>query len=239
MKWNEEYKIIAPLMDVNNIASVSALLSYMQDTANCQMEHDGPSYDELFNRGLAFILSRITISFYAPLRAHERIKCESWACPSRGATFNRCYRILRGEDVIAEASSAWALLDTKNERLCRVGDLEYKYGEDALVEPEMPARFRIPNEAGMKFVAKKSVGYAEADLNGHMTNTKYPDILCSYIGDMRGRRVKGMSVNFVSEAPMGQSIDVYTGEHNGIHYVRTLREDGKTNVEAAIVLCDI
>ena len=239
MKWTEKYKVIAPLMDVNNIASPSAQLSYMQDSANCQMEHDGPSYNELFEKGLAFILSRITISFYAPLSVHEVIESESWACPSRGATFNRCYRLTRGGDVIAEASSAWALLDTKNEKLCRVGDIEYKYGEDAPIEPEMPARFRIPAEADMSFVAEKIVGYAEADLNGHMTNTKYPDILCSYIGDMRGRRVSGMSVNFVSEAPLGQRLNVYAGEYDGVHYVRTIREDGKTNVEAAIVLCDI
>ena len=51
MKWVETYKINANDADVNDAVSASGVLRYMQDTANCQMEGEGPSYRELLDRG--------------------------------------------------------------------------------------------------------------------------------------------------------------------------------------------
>ncbi|MBQ8401076.1 MAG: acyl-CoA thioesterase, partial [Clostridia bacterium] len=104
MKWSGEYTVNANDIDVNRVVTASQILRYMQDAANWQMETDGLSYDELFvNRGLAFVLSKIKVSMYAPITSHQRITVESWACPSRGMTFQRCYRILRDGCIVAEA----------------------------------------------------------------------------------------------------------------------------------------
>ena len=91
MKWTGEYRVNANDVDCNNIVSVSNMLRYMQDSANCHMAAARPSYDELYERGLAFVLSRITISIYSTLRAHDSFEGETWASPSKGVTFNRCY----------------------------------------------------------------------------------------------------------------------------------------------------
>jgi acyl-ACP thioesterase len=72
-------------------------------------------------------------------------------------------------------------------------------------------------------------------MNGHMNNTKYPDILCGYIGDMRGQRVVSMALSFVSEAPLHEALKVYAGSSDGVWYVRTVRANGQTNVEAEII----
>ena len=69
MKWVETYRINANDADVNDAVSASGVLRYMQDTANCQMEGEGPSYRELLDRGLAFVVSRLRLSLYNPLRA--------------------------------------------------------------------------------------------------------------------------------------------------------------------------
>ena len=101
------YTVNANDIDVNRVVTASQILRYMQDAANWQMETNGLSYDELFlNRGLAFVLSKIRISMYAPIYSHQKITVESWACPSKGMTFQRCYRILREGMIVAEAISA-------------------------------------------------------------------------------------------------------------------------------------
>ena len=50
MKWVEKYKINANDADLNDTVSASGVLRYMQDTVNCQMEGEGPSYRELLDR---------------------------------------------------------------------------------------------------------------------------------------------------------------------------------------------
>lgn len=239
MKWIENYKLGAAETDINNIASVSAMLRYMQDSSNMQMKAMRPSYDELFEQGLSFVLSRIIISIYSPLRAHDKFEGETWAAPSKGVTFNRCYRLTKDGSVVAEALSAWALLNVKEKRLCRVNESGIDYGEEPFLELDMPARFRIPAEAKLTLVGERMTEYADCDLNGHMNNTHYPDILTSYVGSMKGRRVAKMGLSFITEAPLGESIKIYSGVLDDVYYVRTVREDGKVNVEAEIYLEDI
>ena len=157
MKWTEEYRINVHDTDLNGVVSVSGLLRYMQDTANLQMAGQGPSYDEPFGQGYSFVLSRMGISIYAPLHAHDRITSQSWAVSSRGVTFNRCYRVYRGEDLVAEATSAWAMLNVKEKKFCRVGEVPLNYSEDEPLELDLPARFRIPAEVSLSLVGERTV----------------------------------------------------------------------------------
>ncbi len=237
MKWSGEYTVNANDVDVNRVVTASHILRFMQDAANWQMENCGLSYDELFiERGLAFVLSKIRVSMYAPLYSHEKITVESWACPSRGVSFQRCYRILRDGVIVAEAISAWALVGVKDRKLHRVTEIGDIYGEEEPLELDMPARMKIPEEVAMSLVGERTVEYADIDMNGHMNNTRYPDMLCSYLGDMTGKRVISMSIQFHGEAPFGENLKVYHGESDGIHYLRTVRDNGAVNVEAEFLL---
>ncbi len=235
MKWTGDYVVNANDIDMNFVVTVSNIFRYMQDAANCQMEADGPSYKELFDRGLAFVVSRFNISLYAPLHSHEKIQVQSWACESKGVTFNRCYRILREGDIIAEAVSMWALAGVEDRKLHRVNEFDLRYGTDAMLELDMPARMKIPEGVNFSLVGERTVEYADTDMNGHMNNTKYPDMICGFIGDMKGQRVISMALNFVSEALLGETLKVYYGESDGIHYIRTVRGNGNTNIEAEII----
>lgn len=234
MKWLEHYRLGAAETDINNIASASAVMRYLQDSANCHLAAVRPSYDELFERGLAFVLSRISVVFYSELHAHDNFDCETWAAGSRGVTFNRCFRITQGGSIVLEASSAWALLDIKRGRPCRVSDSGADYHDEEPLALNMPTRFQIPGSLELSPVGKRLVEYADCDINGHMNNTRYPDILCGFAADMTCRRLERMSISFLSEAPLNEHLTVYHGELDGAHYLRTLREDDRTNVEAEL-----
>ena len=66
------------------------------------------------------------------------------------------------------------------------------YGEDAAIETAAPIRFRLPADAPLREVGRHLVTYADVDVNRHMNNTKYADLLCSYL-PMDGARVSAMS----------------------------------------------
>ena len=68
-----------------------------------------------------------------------------------------------------------------------------------------------------------------------MNNTKYPDLYCNSI-DMRRRWVSGISISFLNEAPIGETLDVYLAEESGYLFFKTIRSDGKTNTEAFMKL---
>ena len=240
MRGTENYIVNSHDPDMNHIVSASGMMRYMQDAANCQMEGEKPSYNELLEQGKAFVLSRLRMSIYHPLYNHDKIETQSWACESSGASFNRCYCVKKDGVIVAEATSVWALLDVANHRLCRVSDFENGYSMDDMLQLDMPARFRIPQEINLSLVGERCVEYQDVDMNRHINNTRYPDILCGYLPTMEGMRVIKLEINYISEAPLGEALKIYMGSAgDGTYYFRTVRSSGKTNVEAEIMLEEI
>lgn len=237
MKWTETFKVNSHFTDADSIVRVSSLLRYMQETANLhQMRTLGPSNSQLREMGYAFILSRLSMSFYKPVYAYETIEVQSWACESKGSSFNRCYRILRDGMIVAEAASVWGLLRISDRRIMRVGDVVLNFDTDPALELDMPRRLKIPDGALMILVGERTVVYSDLDLNNHINNTNYPDLLCDFFPDMSGKRVISMRINFLSEAMLGETLKVYCAEYDGTYFMRTVKSNGAVNVEAEILL---
>ena len=62
MKYTDTHKVISQYTDVDGVLKPAALLRYMQEAAANAMIADGPSYEELAERGLIFVISKISIS---------------------------------------------------------------------------------------------------------------------------------------------------------------------------------
>ena len=234
MKWTERFHINSHDCDENGIVRASLILRYMQEAANLQLHHLGPTNEELRARGTAFILSRISMNLYRPLHAYEDITASTWGCESRGVSFNRCYQIMREDEVIAEAESVWGLIGIADHKLYRVDEIELGFGTDEPLTLDAPRRVHIPRDLQLSPVGERSVMYSDLDANRHMNNTNYPDMLCDFIPDMNQKRVTSMSISFAGEAKPGETLKIYMHENGGLYHFRTLRGDGSTNVEAIL-----
>ncbi len=222
-------------IDPNGVARASALMRYIQSCAQSQLSEGGMSYDELKNMGRAFILSKIKMEFTSPVRVYDRLTACTYPCESRGYSFLRCYAIERGEEVIGRAVSVWALIDTQTRSLVKVDD--FNLGLEVHDSNGMALqRFYLPSE--LCEVGTYTVNYADLDQNGHMNNTRYPDMYSNFL-PLDGYRIEGISINYLNEAPRGEKLRVYSASQGDIFYIRTIREDGKVNSEAEIKLASL
>lgn len=238
MKQIEHYRVPIHDTDVNRIASSSAVLRYMQEAAHLQFETQRPTLAELRNEGKAFILSKLNMSIYQPIYGYDILTAETWPCESKGVSFNRCSRILRGGNIIAELSSVWALVDINTRRLLRVTDFSWNVENEPPLELDSPARIKIPKDMQLSLVGERFIVYSDLDINEHMNNTNYPDMFCDYL-PMIGRRVVSISINYASELHNGETIKIYLGENDGIYYIRAIKENGIVGAEAEILLDEI
>ncbi|MBQ3640007.1 MAG: hypothetical protein II955_05760 [Clostridia bacterium] len=234
VRWHET--------DLNRIVTPSALQMYMQETANHQLHDNRFDLDVVRdNMRVGFLLSRITTRIYLPLRAYERIEVQTWTCPSRGLNFERCFRVLCNGEVAAESCSSWGLMHLDEHRLLRVDELEFPVTpEEKIVPTGVPARFRVPPTETMEKAGTRRIGYADIDYNGHMNNTKYPDMLCDFLPDVTGLRVTGLSLSFLHEAPYGKDLDIYRAPYEGKdgergYLFRTVDHAGNTRLEALLL----
>ncbi len=235
MIFTENISVDAHDTDAYREARPASLLRMMQSAVNTQMHTYRPSYEELYDMGQAFILSRIAVRFFRPVAAHDSLSVSTWSCDSRGFSFNRCYTVKKGDELIADATSIWALTDIQTKKLCRVESYKASYTNDPPLPDSAPLRFTLPEE--MLDVGFHTVHYNEIDQNHHMNNVRYLDLICNFL-DMRQKRLKSASITFVNEAPEYSRIRVTRAENGNEVYFRTYREDGKVNIEAYVVLQD-
>ncbi len=235
MVFTYDFTVNSHCCDYNGIARPSSVMTFLQEAVNLQIEQYGPTDREMREAGRVFLLSRIGLVQYAPIYAYEKLRAETWAVPSRGYSFLRCYRIYRGDTLITDASTVWAYVEMDTRRPLRVEEYVPNFTTEPLSDFGQPERARIPNEE-LPLLGKYTVRYADTDRNGHMNNTAYADMLCGFL-DLHGARVSRLSINYMNEAPHGDQLTVYGRQGEGdVHLFRTLRADGKTNIEATIQL---
>jgi len=239
MKHTEHYKIKWHDTDASRTLQPSRLLAYMQETANLHLLSTGKSLDALRDEnGLAFLLSRMSVRVYVPLSAYEEIDVETWICESRGLGFQRCFRILRGDTVAAEAFSIWALLDLNEKKLLPATAFPYQIEPDPSLDASFLARVRFPAAAQMEQAGERKIVYSDIDYNGHMNNTHYPNMLCDFTPGIERKKVKGFTLSFLHEAAYGHTLKILRAPREDGYFFRTVDEAGTVCLEATLTLAD-
>lgn len=240
MKFGFKATVTPHDLDINNIASASAVLRYMQEAAYRHLTVCPPTMDELRAENKVFVISRLSFSIYDEIRFDDKLDITTWPSESRGASFPRSTRVTRDGNIVAELVSQWALVDPVNKALWRSNAYEPDFEYEDPIELDLPSRLRIPQGTELSLVGEHTVGYHDIDMNKHLNNTNYPDILCGFLPSMIGKRVVSMAISYLHEAPLGAEVKVYCSkEDDGLFYMRTVLPDGSVNVEAQIVLEDI
>lgn len=250
MKETVKFTVSVHDEDAFGNMKASAMLRYMQECANLQLRRmttpDGKkTVDDMTEKNRGFILCKLNMNIYRVCKAYDELTVESWISKEKGVVSERLYKVFCNNELAAEGASAWALIEDgcKILRVAEYEDLSARDSDTCTVE--VPRHLRIPCPEKLEFAGEKTVLYSDIDLNGHINNTNYPDMLASFIPEMHyerfshdaGRYISGININFVSEAPLGDTVKLYSyKEDDGSIYFRTVRGDGKTNVEARITL---
>lgn len=217
----------------------SQLLVYMQEAAFHHLDSVGRNLDTMrYEQGLAFILTRLTLNFYRPIAPAETVTAQTWVCEGKGLNFPRCFRLIRADgQVAAEGVSSWVLLDLNTHLPVRARDFEYGFSAEEPLDFTTPRRFTVPDE--MVEVGKRRIVYSDIDYNGHMNNTRYPDMVCDYLPEGVVPRIRTMHLEFAHEAKFGAELRVLRGvrnTENGTAYlIQTLDEQGTLCLAAEVI----
>lgn len=237
-----EYKaeVTAHDIDTNCIATPTSTVKYMMEAVDRNMLCCGPTYQELMNRGLSFIVSRTAVEVCRPLKEYEAFTVETWATESKNVSFPRSYVIKVGEETVAKGLAIWALLDVEEHKLVRGSDFSVEsYGLGEPVEMDIPTRFKLPAGLPMKKCGEKHIMYSDVDRNFHMNNTKYFDMLFDHIPEREKIFMSSCLINYVGEASLGSKAEIFISEpemcENGekCYYFKT-EIDGNTNIQAKV-----
>ncbi len=237
MKFSCDYSIRWHDTNANREITPSAVLTLMQETTNKHIQCYYPNIeyvrDELHQ---AFILSKLYMRFYRPAYAYENVRVETWTgTESRGFTFWRSFRVMRGDEVIADALTLWALLDTETHRLLPVNRFECNFVDEPSIDIKMPRRIAYPTDAELGCVGTRKIVYGDIDYNLHMNNTHYPNMLVDNLPCPEHLRVKEMVLSFLRGAQYNDEIKLLRACRGDEFYFKTLDGAGNACLEAYLL----
>lgn len=209
MRYTKKFEVSSHDVDVNDHIKPSSLQRYMMEAAMCQMRDRKPSYGELFSWDQAFILTRVTIEIFHQIRQFTEIEVHTWNCPAKGVTFNRCFEVYCEEILMARAHTVWGVASPATGRLWKANEVDISnYESEEALDMTLPTRLRMPKELEFTDVGTKRVLYGEVDMNMHMNNTYYMDVLWSHIPELLNKEVTSICLRYHAEAPLGAELQI-------------------------------
>ena len=209
MYYSSEYRIGNVDVDINNNIKPTDLIKCIQETANRQMYDRKPSYYDLFAENKSFIITRFSLEIYRQIHQLDTIEVRTWTAGERGATFFRGYKVMRDGECVAGASGDWAVVDVKDGHIYRTSEIDlsnYEAGDKE--ELAVPARFRIPKDVPLADLGTHHVEYSECDMNRHMNNTQYGNMLWNRIDGIEEKEITSYNIRFRTEAVLGSDIAI-------------------------------
>ncbi|MCL1807789.1 MAG: thioesterase [Oscillospiraceae bacterium] len=210
-----------------------ALLNICQETGNMHSIEIGYANDDL-PEGFSWVLVKAFLRLERPLKRQEEITVSTWYRGSAGAQVYRDYDVYANGVRAGEVITSWIMFDLIRQRpvrpdIAKETDLIYTPPEPKTVIPSKPERPGETHEAGTR-----PVRYSDLDMNGHMNNIVYLDVVCDTLRleEHAGVFLKSAEIHYVGQTLPGQTLELETGDlSDGRHYVSGA-VSGKRSFEA-------
>lgn len=218
-------------------SGVLGLLQETATTAACELDLAGPAMMERYHA--IWMVVRIWYRLEKPLMWDDPVMIRTWHRADKGAALYRDFDIFRNGERIGEAVSTWVLAEADSRRLLRASRITEVEGTGggALCKDKTLSKIKMPEDVALS--GQRRFQYSDTDVNGHVNNVKYADIIADAVGLetlLEGRFVSSLQVGYLHECRAGETVDLYTGQEGESYYVHGADSSGQGRFDAALSL---
>ena len=241
--YEREYRVDSRETDPWYNCRPSGVLGFLQEAATAAACALHAPRDEMLDKYNAFwMLARVWYRLDEPLKWGDRLRIRTWHRGGRGASSYRDFDLFVNDAPVGEAVSLWVLANAQTHKLVRMAGIEEFQGTDggALCKTRLLNKVRMPPD--MTCAGTRSFRYSDLDVNGHVNNVRYADIVCDalHLERMGAERfVSSLQVGYQAECRVGETVDLTTGSDGGAQYVHGADGAGKTRFDAMLTLSDL
>ena len=238
MKYSYEYEIKYQEVDVQRKLRLYNLENYLLEVAGTVADSLNFGIARLHPMGLTWILTRMSIEMFELPTHCDRIRIETWIESSAHMLSSRNFRIYKGEKLIGQVKSVWAVLDMEKREIVNIFDhpMFDNSIDGEVIEMARVRMTTIPEPTG---VVPHKVVYSDIDYNGHCNSCRYLQAMTdAYLPDYYGKKVR-LDINYSKEAMLGETLQTYyLVTADGVQYQQK-NEAGETSCSAKITISDL
>ena len=209
------HRVNASDADVFRRLRLSRLFLLMQEAAGEHSELLDVGKKRTTDRGYAWIITRYRAEITRMPMYDESFTLRTW--PGRGmyGLYPRFFSLIGGEgETLLRVSSQWAVMELDARRVVLPGESGILVPEEKTGgELSLPRPIRGGAETNS---APFTVPLSYLDMNGHMNNTRYFDLMEDTLPPAsEGRALRELTVEYKSELRLGERVTLLWGEDDG------------------------
>ena len=223
--WTDDYLIHSYESDKSTRATPIALLQFMQESAWNHAEHLQLGFTHLSQKGLAWILARLSLKITQLPRWHKKIILETWPSGLERLFAYRDFRI-SSEDKkeLAIGSTSWITIDVERRRPQKTDTyLNLQTSDAERVFPQFTGK--IPAISDIDSVSHRKVYFSYLDVNGHVNNVKYLEFVIDSLpfDFLNDHHLELLEINFLAEALYDDIIEIKTQRTSDLSFVHSIQ----------------
>ena len=156
---------------------MSDLFRLLEEASIAHTEELGCTRDKTLDRGLLWIITRQLVEIDEMPAYDEEIIVRSWQGEMQHVFFPRFYEIERDGMVIIRGQALWMLIEEETRSMAMPEDYDIfipgRPGSDDMMLPAIAIPKNAEASESMSLVTR----FSQVDINGHMNNTRYFDII--------------------------------------------------------------
>ena len=185
---------------------MSELFRLLEEASIAHTELLGCTRDRTLDRGLLWIITRQSVEIDELPGYDDEIIVRSWQGDMQHVFFPRFYEIEKAGRVTIRGQALWMLIKESDRSMVMPEDYGILIpGRPGAGDMMLPA-ISIPGTAGEPLCSRELVTlFSQVDINGHMNNTRYFDIIDDLCAEAASSAAQPRSVlaNYLSELRLG------------------------------------
>lgn len=225
--YTETATVLNADADFRSLLKPSALLRYVEQVSADHARTFGMTDQFFKDHGVAFLVGKQALKFDRVPQRAEKLTLLTRAEASRRGSVKRITTVTDAEGKqVAMVDCRWIVVSLAENRILREPGWTVDGFWNETVEGELPLQLHKCRE-GLTSAGEWTVRYSQCDLNGHLNNAFYLDLICDALplDVVRKGPVTFASINYHREIPMGETVEVFyapsaegwyiIGKHNG------------------------
>ncbi len=224
--------------DHRGLVKPGALLRYAQQIATVHAEAVGLTDEVYAATHTAFVLAKLALHITRTPKVDEELTAVTQPESCKRAVNKRITRFLdaAGQEV-AVVDSRWVLIDTDKRIILRKHPPEFQDRWASDVPFELPLKMQKPTPESCTLLGQRTAGYSYCDMNGHMNNTRYVDVICDALpwSVWDTAQLRDLRIFYHREVPRGESFALSSLQTEDNRWYFSGERDGKSTFEAEMV----
>lgn len=234
-KYSKQVTVTPGMCDYSGRLGIFDTFSLFMDLASEHADIIGIGQPYMVAHSMFWLTVKTRIRFHERPFMMGRMTASTWPVKPTSFRTDRCYRLQRNGDIIAEGCTEWAIMNLKENRLEKLDTLfpeGFQFSDDTIQFEGFPRM--DPSFEGCRTLGEVTVTSSDVDLGHHMNNAAYiRAILGKYTtSQLESMKIQEMSVIFKTSAHEG---DVLTMKERSVSSGEALT--GRT-IETALLFPD-